>query len=148
MDFAAGTAVAAMTGNARDMADLTLALAQFPGKEVLPLVCARCGRAASGVRRVRLKVYRPFPGSDVVSSILGAGYDDQRRWHDLRQLFARGKGVLELPVCWWHRWIMPPAIAVKSLTESEVTLCGLSDKFVEALRRKGWGRVAASTPKK
>jgi hypothetical protein len=123
------------------MADLILSLGQLPPKDILPPLCARCGRAASGVKRVRLKVYQPFPGSDPVSSILGASYDDQRRWHDLRQLFAQGKGVLELPVCWWHRWIWPPAIGVKSLTEREATLCGLSEKFVAALRAKGWGRV-------
>jgi hypothetical protein len=130
------------------MADLILALSQLPAKEVLPPFCARCGRAASGVRRVRLKVAQPFPGSDPVSSILGASYDDQRRWHDLRQLFAQGKGVLELPVCWWHRWIMPPAIFVKSLTEREVTVSGLSDKFVAALRGKGWGRTPSASSKK
>jgi len=130
------------------MADFILALAQLPGKEILPPLCARCGRPASGTRRVRLKVAQPFPGSDPVSSMLGASYDDQLRWHNLRQLFARGKGVLELPVCWWHRWIMPPAIVVKALTEREVTLAGVSDKFVEALRAKGWGRVPAAASKK
>jgi hypothetical protein len=60
------------------------------------------------------------------------------RWHEMQQLFDRGKGVVELPVCWWHRWIMPPCIGIKSMTENQVTLCGLADSFVEAMKRRGW----------
>jgi len=104
----------------------------------MPPLCARCGRAASGTRRVRLKVYNPYSGPDLITSLAGVSDDEQRRWHDLRQLFAQGKGVVELPVCWWHRWIMPPLIGIKSMTERRVTLWGLADRFVQAMKQRGW----------
>lgn len=104
----------------------------------MPPVCARCGRAATSSRRVRLKVPSPYVGPDLVASLAGVSDDDQRRWHDLQQMFAEGKGIIELPVCWWHRWILPPMIGVKSLTERQVTLWGLGDAFVQGMKQRGW----------
>ena len=120
------------------MAELTLSLANLPVTHQMPPVCARCGRAASGTRGVRLKVHRPYPGPDLIATLAGVPTDDQRRWHDLRQLLARGRGVVELPVCWWHRWIMPPLIGIKSMTETRVTLWGLADGFVQGMKQRGW----------
>jgi len=100
----------------------------------MPPLCARCGRAASGTRRVRLKVPNPYSGPDLITSLAGVSDDEQRRWHDLRQLFAQGKGVVELPVCWWHRWIMPPLIGIKSMTGRHVTLWGFADRFARAMK--------------
>src|SRR5262249_54732260 len=124
-------------GEAVLMAELTFSLANLPVTDQMPPLCARCGRAAAGTRGVRLKVHRPYPGPDLVATLAGVSNDDQRRWHELWQLFARGKGVVELPVCWWHRWIMPPAIGIKSMTESRVTLWGLADSFAQTMRQRG-----------
>jgi hypothetical protein len=123
--------------NALPMAELTFSLANLPSKEQMPPLCARCGRAASGTRRVRLKVHNPYSGPDLIASLAGVSDDEQRRWHNLRQLFAQGKGVVNLPVCRWHRWIMPPLIGIKSMTERRVTLWGLGDSFVEAMKQRG-----------
>ena len=117
---------------------MTFSLANFPRREQMPAVCARCGRAASCTRRIRLYVPEPYRGPDLIASLAGASDDDQRRWHDLQQLLAKGKGVVELPVCWWHRWIMPPTIGIKSMTERQFTLWGLSDSFVAAMKQRGW----------
>jgi hypothetical protein len=87
---------------------------------------------------VRLKVSKPYPGPELIASLAGVSDDEQRRWYDLQQWFARGKGVIEMPVCWWHRWIMPPLIGIKSMTERRVTLWGLSDGFVQATKSRGW----------
>ena len=120
------------------MAELTFSLANLPAPDRMPPLCARCGRAASGTRRVRLKVHRPYAGPDLLASLAGVSDDEQRRWHELLQSFARGKGTVELPVCWWHRWIMPPSIGIKSMTERRVTLWGLADAFVRAMKQRGW----------
>jgi hypothetical protein len=52
-------------------------------------------------------------------------------------MFARGKGIVVLPLCWLHRWIMPPLIGIKSMNESRVTLWGLADAFVQAMKKSG-----------
>ena len=120
------------------MAEITFSLANLPRTDQMPAICARCGRPASGTRRVRLKVSKPYPGPELIASLAGVSDDEQRRWYDLQQWFARGKGVIEMPVCWWHRWIMPPLIGIKSMTERRVTLWGLSDGFVQATKSRGW----------
>jgi hypothetical protein len=124
--------------DAMAMAKLTFSLANLPSEDQMPALCARCGRPASGTRRVRLKVYKPYPGPELIASLAGISDDEQRRWHDVRQLFAQGKGVVALPVCWWHRWIMPPLLGIKSMTGSRVTLGGLADSFVQAMKQRGW----------
>src|SRR5262245_43472362 len=120
------------------MAELTFSLANLPSNDQMPALCARCGRAAFGTRRVRLKVYNPHRGPELIASLAGVSDNDQRRWHDLQQLFAQGKGVVELPVCWWHRWILPPLIGIRSMTDRQVTLWGLADSFVQAVKHPGW----------
>ena len=123
------------------MADLTFSLANLPSKDQMPPLCARCARAASGTHRVRLRVYKPYGGPDLIASLAGVSDDEQRRWYDLRQWFAPSRGVVEVPLCWWHRWIFPPLIGVKSMTESRVTLWGLADGFVKAMKHRGWSRA-------
>ena len=120
------------------MAELTLSFANFPSKDQMSPLCVRCGQPASGTRRLRLKVSKPYRGPDLIATLAGVSVDEQMRWHEMRQLFDRGKGVVALPVCWWHRWIMPPWIGIKSMTENHVTICGLADSFVEAMKRRGW----------
>jgi hypothetical protein len=120
------------------MADLTFSLANLPRKNQMPSLCARCGRGAWSTRRIRLKVNEPYQGPELVASLAGASDDDQRRRHDLQQMFAQGKGVIALPLCWWHRWILPPAFGIKSMTERRVTLWGLADSFVQAMKQRGW----------
>lgn len=123
------------------MAEATFSLANLPRRDQLPPVCARCGRPASGTRRVRLKTHKPSRGPDLVASLAGVSTDDQRRWHDFRQLFEKGYGVFELPACWWHRWIVPPLMGIKSLSDRRVTLWGLSDVFIRELKRRGWMEI-------
>jgi len=120
------------------MAEMTFSLANFPRKEQMPALCARCGRAAPCTRRIRLKVYEPYRGPDLIASLAGASDDDQRRWHDLQQLLAKGNGVVELPICWWHRWIIPPMLGIKTMTERQFTLWGLCNSFVQAMKQRGW----------
>jgi hypothetical protein len=120
------------------MAEVTFSLANLPRKDQMPPLCARCCRSASGTRRVRLKVYQSYQGPDLIASLAGASDEEQRRWHDMQQMLAQGRGVVELPVCWWHRWIMPPMLGVKSMTEHQVILWGLADSFVQAMKQRGW----------
>jgi hypothetical protein len=105
----------------------------------MPPACAHCGRPATGTRRLRLKAPAPYHGPDLVASLAGLSDDDQRHWHNLRQMFAAGKGILELPACRWHRWIVPFfTMGVKTLTDHRVTLWGLSDEFVRGMKSRGW----------
>src|SRR5262245_11983225 len=121
------------------MAEVTISLKKLPGKEDLPPICARCGRAASGTRRLRLRVYEPFRGPTLWNTLFGASRTDQRAVHEIEQLFDPGKGTVELPVCWWHRWIFPASVAVKAITEMEATLSNLSPQFTAALIQRGLG---------
>src|SRR5262249_47588837 len=57
------------------MAELTFSLANLPSEDQMPPLCARCGRAASGTRRVRLKVHNPYSGPDLITSLAGVSDD-------------------------------------------------------------------------
>jgi hypothetical protein len=47
------------------------------------------------------------------------------------------KGWLRLPVCWWHRWVAPPLVAVGMVNDRKVVLYGAGDAFVAALKKRG-----------
>jgi len=96
---------------------------------------------ATGTRKLWLTKFNPYRGPDLVASLAGFSDDDQRRWHDLKQMFDKGKGALELPACWWHRRIIPPLMGIKSLTDHRVTLWGISDAFVRGMKSRGWVEV-------
>jgi hypothetical protein len=120
------------------MALMTFSLLNLPRTDQWPPVCVRCGRPATGTRKLWLTKYTPYRGPDLVASLAGVSDDDQRRWHDLKQMFDKGKGALELPACWWHRRIIPPLMGIKSLTDHRVTLWGISDAFVRGMKSRGW----------
>ena len=50
------------------------------------------------------------------------------------------KGRLKLPVCLWHRWIVPPFIGMRWVNNSTVALSGASADFVGEMRKRGWLR--------
>ena len=58
-------------------------------------------------------------------------------WENLLHEYRISRGRLRLPVCWWHRWIVPPFIGVRLVNEKRVALSHVSDEFVAALRKKG-----------
>ena len=123
------------------MAEMTFSLAKLPSKDQMPALCARCGRPASGTRKVPLKVYKPYGGPDLIASLADVSDEEQRHWHDLQQLFAQGRGAIELPICRWHRWVIPPLIGIKAMTERRVTLWGLAESFVKEIKQRGWSRA-------
>jgi hypothetical protein len=88
----------------------------------LPPVCVGCGRPAIGTRRVR--VLGPSSG---VAEMVGE--------HALANLerMARGPGRIRLPVCWWHRWIVPPSISATAGRDGTTHLTGLSAEFAKAM---------------
>ena len=50
------------------------------------------------------------------------------------------KGRLKLPVCWWHRWIVPPLIGMRLVNDRTVALSRVSDAFIAAMKKRGWVR--------
>ncbi len=113
------------------MAELTLTLEDYRGAEALPRLCARCGRPARGRRWVRLP-----GGSSGVGLFLGVAAGQAL---DTLERMLTSKGGIYLPVCWWHRWIVPPNILVKSVSAGRVTLDGISPEFVTAFRGPAHG---------
>jgi hypothetical protein len=50
------------------------------------------------------------------------------------------KGRLKLPVCRWHRWVVPPFINVTMVNDRTVALSHVSDDFAATMKRRGWAR--------
>jgi hypothetical protein len=50
------------------------------------------------------------------------------------------KGRVKLPVCRWHRWIIPPLVGVELTHERTVVIYGVCPDFVSALKKRGWVR--------
>jgi hypothetical protein len=91
----------------------------------LPPICVGCGRAGTWRRRVRV----PGASSGVsvlVSVTAHAALDNLER-------MARSPGSVLVPVCWWHRWIVPPAVTASTDGE-RVRLSGVSSEFAAAVR--------------
>jgi hypothetical protein len=53
---------------------------------------------------------------------------------DNLERMARGPGAIRLPVCWWHRWVVPPAV-VAEVRGGGVQLSGASAEFAAAVGR-------------
>jgi hypothetical protein len=53
---------------------------------------------------------------------------------DNLERMARGPGMISLPVCWWHRWVVPPAVVAEA-RGGAVRLSGVSAEFVAAVGR-------------
>jgi hypothetical protein len=118
-----------------------LALEDLCRVELLPPICARCGRAAVGTRSIR--VIRPEePRPTFLAALLwelGFWSWHDKEWYDnLAHEYQITRGRVKLPVCRWHRWLAPPAIGIRLVSKSRVALSGVSDEFIAALKKKGW----------
>ncbi len=98
------------------MADVVVAMSAS-----LPRTCVGCGRPARWTRRVRVlgpsSGYAPMVGEFAIDNL---------------ERMARGPGAIRLPVCGWHRWVVPPAIAAEA-AGGRVRLSGVSAEFAAAL---------------
>jgi hypothetical protein len=100
----------------------------------LPAVCVRCGRPAAGSRRVRV-----LPEGGRIPSSFRASLFFPRPSYTVEYLLwlaKRGPSV-RLPVCWWHRWLVPPGVGAEVRGES-VRLLNIGEQFAAALRGWGW----------
>jgi hypothetical protein len=100
------------------MAEVVLSRADV----ALPPVCVGCGRPATGTRRVRVL----GPSSGVATMFGEYALDNLER-------MARGPGRIRLPVCWWHRWIVPPSVSATAGNDGKTHLTGLSAEFAKAM---------------
>jgi hypothetical protein len=128
--------------------DIYLAIEDLCRAELLPPICARCGRVAAGMRNVRVTSSEARQPSFLAYLLWELGlwslYD--KEWYEnLEHELRITKGRVKMPVCGWHRWFVPPSIGVRLVTKSRVSVSGLSDEFADALRKKGW--VAAAPQK-
>ena len=95
------------------------------GAATLPAIGVGCGRPASGTRRVRI-LRESYGYARMVGEY---ALDHMER-------MARGPGIVCLPVCRWHRWIVPPAVSATPAGVA-IRLSGVSGDFVRAV---GGGR--------
>ena len=91
------------------------------GTTSLPPVCIACGRSGRWNRRVRV----PGESSGYARMVGEYALDNLER-------MARGPGVIRLPVCWWHKWVVPPVVALEA-RGSAVRLSGVSAEFAAAV---------------
>src|SRR4051794_35098337 len=84
----------------------------------LPPVCVGCGRPATRARQVR--ILGPSSGYARMAGEYAL---------DVLEKMARSPGSIPLPVCWWHRWIIPPSVTVTAEARGTVVLAGVSREF-------------------
>jgi len=89
----------------------------------LPEVCVGCGKPGTRSRSVR--VDGPSSGYGLMAGSTPL---------DNLEKMARGPGSIQLPVCWWHRWIIPPSVSATAEDNGKVKLTGVSAEFAKALR--------------
>ena len=65
---------------------------------------------------------------------------DRWRFESILHEIRVGRGKVKLPVCWRHRWLLPPLVGVRLVNETTVAISDASDQFVAEMRRKGWLR--------
>ena len=111
--------------------------------EALPAVCVRCGRKAAWFRKVRLTSSEPTQPSTWgwILWELGVWSLQEKSFYEgvLHELKIT-KGRLKLPVCLWHRWIVPPFIGVTWVNDGTVAMSGASPGFVSEMKKRGWVR--------
>jgi hypothetical protein len=123
--------------------EVKFTLADLCRPEALPAVCVRCGRKAAGFRGMRLTTSEPNRPSSWGWILWELGLwtlEEKVSFENLAHEMRITKGRLKLPVCWWHRWIVPPLIGVRSVDEGTVALCGGSAVFITAMKKRGWVR--------
>ena len=122
------------------MAQVTLNLADVRRPEACPAVCVRCGRPAKGKRSIRLATTEPKRTSSWAWILWELGFWNKQQMDTFENLlheYRISRGRLQLPVCWWHRWIVPPFIGAGVVNERKLELRGVSDEFVAAMRNRG-----------
>jgi hypothetical protein len=62
---------------------------------------------------------------------------EQETFENLAYELRITKGRLSLPVCWWHRWVAPPLVAVRLVNDRTIALYGACDGFLTALKKRG-----------
>lgn len=107
------------------MADVYVPLPS-PSSTPLPPVCVGCGRVGTWQRRVRI-LGTPIGVSLVVAPPAHAAANSLER-------MMCGPGSIDVPVCWWHRWIVPPTVEV-SVAGSRLRLTDVSEEFAAAIPR-------------
>jgi hypothetical protein len=125
------------------VAEIKLALSYLNRTESLPPVCARCGRKATGFRSMRLTISEPLRQSFWLSILWQLGLlklEEKTSLENIMHEIAITKGRLKLPVCWWHRWIVPPFIGVTLVSDTTVALSHVSNGFAAKLKGRGWAR--------
>ena len=106
------------------MAEVVVAM-PAGGAAGLPVVCVACGRPGAWGRRVRV-----LSESSGYARMVGEfALDNLERT-------ARGPGAIRLPVCWWHRWVVPPAVTAAA-RGGRVRLSGVSAEFAATLGLRG-----------
>ena len=123
--------------------EIKLAVADLNRTELLPAICVRCGRKATGFRGMRLTSSESKQSSSLAWILWELGWwtlEDKASYENLMHEFRITKGRLKLPVCWWHRWIVPPFIGVRWLNDRTVALSHASNDFVAAMKQRGWVR--------
>jgi len=125
------------------VAEVRVNLADLSQVERLPTVCVRCGRAATSRRSIRLTTTESNRPSSWGWLLWEFGFwtsKEKDTFEYLLHEYKISRGRIKLPVCWLHRWIVPPFIGVRVVNERRVELRRVSDEFVSAIRKKGWGR--------
>jgi hypothetical protein len=125
------------------MSEVKLALADLCRTEVLPTVCVRCGRKATAFRSMRLTTSesrRPTFWGWIFWE-LGLWTSEEKAFYEnlLHELRVT-KGRVKLPVCRWHRWIVPPLIGMRLLNARTVAVYSVSDEFITAMKQRAWVR--------
>jgi hypothetical protein len=123
--------------------EVKLTLADLRRTEVLPAVCVRCGSKAAGFRGTRLTTSEPNHPSTWGWILWELGLwtlEEKASFENLLHELRITKGRLKLPVCWWHRWIVPPGIGVRLVDDRTVVLYRVSDASINAMKKRGWVR--------
>jgi hypothetical protein len=123
--------------------EVKLSLEDLRRVDFLPAMCARCGRKSAGFRRMRLTTSEGKQSSFWGWIFWELGWwtlKDKESFENLSHEIRITKGWLKLPVCWRHRWIVPPFIGMRMVNERTVALSHVSPDFVAALRGLGWVR--------
>lgn len=117
------------------MPDISLDLNLFDTRESLPQICISCGKRATSEVEIRTLANLPKTGAAPAdSSSLGClvgMFEALVVGH--AAMAAMSRPSVLVPVCRYHRWIVPPATYIKSITERRVELAEVATEFIAQL---------------